>query len=33
MKYFIIGMYILWISLSIILALKEIRNENNLDNN
>jgi len=33
MKYFIITMYALWIGLTIGLALKERKDENNTDNN
>ena len=33
MGYFVISMYVLWIGLTIILALKETFNENNTDNN
>jgi len=33
MKYFIITMYILWISLTLILAIKETYYENNTNNN
>jgi len=33
MKYFIITMYILWIGLTLILAIKETYYENNTDNN
>lgn len=33
MKYFIISMYVLWVGLSLILAIKETYYENNTDNN
>jgi hypothetical protein len=33
MKYFIISMYVLWIGLSIILAIKETYYENNINHN
>jgi hypothetical protein len=33
MKYFIITMYIVWIGLTLILAIKETYYENNTDNN
>jgi len=33
MKYFIISMYILWIGLSLLLAVKETFYENDIDNN
>jgi hypothetical protein len=31
MKYFIISMYVMWLLLTISLALKETKNENNSD--
>ena len=33
MKYFIIAMYILWVGLTLILAIKETYYENNTNNN
>jgi hypothetical protein len=33
MKYFIIGMYALWIGLTLILAVKEQSNEDNTNSN
>jgi len=33
MKYFIISMYVFWVGLSLILAIKETYYENNTDNN
>ena len=33
MKYFIISMYVLWVGLSLILAIKETYYENNTNNN
>ena len=33
MKYFIISMYVLWVVLTLILAIKETYYENNTDNN
>jgi hypothetical protein len=33
MKYFIISMYVLWIALTLLLAIKETYYENNTDNN
>ena len=33
MKYFIITMFVLWMGLTLILAIKETYNENNSNNN